>query len=79
MTLQSGRCRDSGNRRILEDSSTEFSAGPWRISPRLGQVEPDDDIQHLEPEVMQVLVALAERPGEVFSKQQMSSLIVTPN
>ncbi len=52
-------------------TKTQFTVGPWQVSPQLGQLERDGAVQHLEPKVMQVLVALAERPGEVVSKQQL--------
>jgi adenylate cyclase len=43
----------------------------WRISPEEGMLSRDDEIVHLEPRVMEVLVYLAERPGEVVTREQL--------
>src|SRR6476661_439381 len=46
-----------------------FRVGDWLVSPRLNRVEGNGRAVRVEPKVMQVLVCLAERPGEVFSKE----------
>jgi len=46
-----------------------FCVSDWLVSTRLNRVEGNGRAVRLEPKVMQVLVCLAERPGEVFSKE----------
>jgi len=48
-----------------------FRVGDWLVSPRLNRVEGNGRAVRLEPKVMQVLVCLAERPGEVFAKEEL--------
>jgi TolB-like protein/DNA-binding winged helix-turn-helix (wHTH) protein/Tfp pilus assembly protein PilF len=48
-----------------------FMVGAWTVAPELNSLERDQRTVHLEPKIMQVLVTLAEHPGEVLSKQHM--------
>jgi len=48
-----------------------FCVADWLVCPRLNRVEGNGRGVRLEPKVMQVLVCLAERPGEVFSKEEL--------
>ncbi len=48
-----------------------FRVGEWLVSSRLNRVEGNGRVVRLEPKVMQVLVCLAERPGEVVSKEEL--------
>jgi DNA-binding winged helix-turn-helix (wHTH) protein len=45
--------------------------GQCTVLPELNTLERDGSTVHLEPKVMQVLVALSEQPGEVVSKEQI--------
>ncbi len=51
-----------------------FQVGEWRVEPTLNQIvretEPEGVVK-LEPKAMQVLVYLAERPGEVVDKESV--------
>ena len=49
----------------------EFHVGRWRVAPSLNRLEADDTTVHLEPKVMQVLVRLAQQPGQVVSREQL--------
>jgi TolB-like protein/DNA-binding winged helix-turn-helix (wHTH) protein/Flp pilus assembly protein TadD len=49
----------------------KFCVGDWLVRPRLNRVEGKGGVVRLEPKVMQVLVCMAERPGEVFSKEEL--------
>jgi eukaryotic-like serine/threonine-protein kinase len=50
----------------------EFSLGTLRVCPSIREVRtPDQAIEVLEPRVMQVLVALARRRGEVVSRDDL--------
>ena len=46
-----------------------FSLGPWQVLPDRGLLRRGDAEQHVEPLVMNVLVALAERGGEVATRE----------
>jgi TolB-like protein/DNA-binding winged helix-turn-helix (wHTH) protein len=50
---------------------TDFALGKLRIRPSLREVECAGEKEPLEPRVMQVLVALARRRGEVTSRDQL--------
>jgi TolB-like protein/DNA-binding winged helix-turn-helix (wHTH) protein/Flp pilus assembly protein TadD len=45
--------------------------GKWTVLPELNSLERDGRTVHLEPKVMQVLVALAEHAGKLVSKEQI--------
>ncbi len=56
--------------------------GRWRADPRADEIEGDGRVVKLEPLKMRLLMALAERPGEVLLTQELldtvwSGLIVT--
>jgi DNA-binding winged helix-turn-helix (wHTH) protein/Tol biopolymer transport system component len=48
-----------------------FVIGDWRVEPEAGRLVRGDVERRLRPQVMDLLVALASRPGEVFSKQEL--------
>jgi DNA-binding winged helix-turn-helix (wHTH) protein/TolB-like protein/Tfp pilus assembly protein PilF len=48
-----------------------FQMGPWFVLPERGLLRLDDDETHLEPLVMDVLVALAACQGDVLSNDQL--------
>jgi TolB-like protein/DNA-binding winged helix-turn-helix (wHTH) protein len=49
----------------------DFSLGPLHVRPSSRTVSAHDNTETLEPRVMQVMVALARRPGEVVSRDQL--------
>lgn len=53
----------------------DFQLGKWLISPQLNSVESDDRTIRIEPKFMQVLVCLANRPGDVLSKEELMSSV----
>jgi len=48
-----------------------FRMGPWSVLPKRGLIRNGDEERHLEPKVMNVLVALARRQGDVVSNDQI--------
>ena len=48
-----------------------FRLGDWRVDPPLRTLSGDEGDVHLEPKQMQVLLVLAERAGEVVSKESL--------
>ncbi|MBL4538142.1 MAG: winged helix-turn-helix domain-containing protein, partial [Oceanicaulis sp.] len=56
-------------------AETAFRMGPWRVDPGLNQlIGPEGDVE-LEPQVMDLLVYLAEANGEVRSKDEIASAL----
>jgi TolB-like protein/DNA-binding winged helix-turn-helix (wHTH) protein/tetratricopeptide (TPR) repeat protein len=49
----------------------DFRVGEWLVSPKLNTVHCDGRSVRIEPKMMQVLVCLANRPGEVLSKEEL--------
>ena len=48
----------------------DFRIDQWLVQPQLNSVVgPDNTSIQLEPKVMEVLVYLADRPGEVIAKE----------
>ena len=50
-------------RRALVELKQGFRLGSWEVRPLTGEVSGADGTVHLEPKVMEVLAALAQRPG----------------
>lgn len=55
----------------MEDLRRGFRVGRWVVSPLSGDVQSGDDIVHLEPKVMEVLVALAEQAESVVLRDEL--------
>jgi DNA-binding response OmpR family regulator len=49
----------------------QFQVGEWTVEPEFGRLSRGEDVVHLEPRVMDLLVFLAGRPGEVVGTQQI--------
>jgi DNA-binding winged helix-turn-helix (wHTH) protein/TolB-like protein len=49
----------------------DFRLGHWLVCPKLNTVQADGRAIRLEPKFMQVLVCLADRSGEVVSKEEL--------
>ena len=49
----------------------DFRIGSWLVQPRLNSISSAGESRRVEPKVMQVLVYLAERAGEVVSKEDL--------
>jgi TolB-like protein/Tfp pilus assembly protein PilF len=50
---------------------SDFQLGVWRVQPQLNHLGCDQRTIRLEPKMMQVLLCLAQRSGEVVSKEQL--------
>jgi DNA-binding winged helix-turn-helix (wHTH) protein/tetratricopeptide (TPR) repeat protein len=49
----------------------DFKVGSCVVQPSLNDIVRNGTAKHLEPKVMEVLVCLAEKPGEVISREQL--------
>ncbi len=57
------------------DLKTGFKVGAWEVRPLTGEITGGGESARLEPKVMEVLVALAQRPGEVLEREELLRLI----
>jgi TolB-like protein/Tfp pilus assembly protein PilF len=55
----------------------EFRVGDWLVEPDLNRITRADKAIQVEPRVLEVLVCLASRPGEVFPKDKIIPLVWT--
>lgn len=55
----------------MAGAGDRFKVGAWTVDPSRLVVEKNGSEFRVRPKVMDVLVALAERPGEVLSKRQL--------
>jgi predicted ATPase/DNA-binding winged helix-turn-helix (wHTH) protein len=53
----------------------EFRIGPWLIQPSLNIISKDGRTAHLEPKVMEVLVCLVRRAGELVQKEELMQTV----
>lgn len=53
----------------------DYRIGDWLIHPGINSMERDGETVHLEPKVMQVLVALATEAGEVVTRERLRSVV----
>ena len=60
--------------RDLDTLMRGFQMGPWTVLPERGLLKNGDDEKHIEPLVMDVLVALALRGGDVVRMTNWSML-----
>lgn len=55
----------------LWQSQGDFRLGGWLVQPSLNRLSRQGRTVHVEPKLMDVLVFLASRPGEVTSKEEL--------
>lgn len=51
--------------------AADFRVGGWLVQPRLNRVSDGALVVQVQPKIMDVLVLLAERPGEVVTREQL--------
>lgn len=61
--------------RIEAQSRTALQIGEWRVAPDLNQISRGQEVVHLEPKAMAVLLHLASRPGEVASRDELLAAV----
>jgi len=60
------------------DAREGFRLGPWRIEPSRGAiVGPGENARHVEPKVMEVLVRLADKAGELVPRDELLESVWT--
>lgn len=52
-----------------------FSIAGWGVDPPIGRISRGDETVQLEPKVMEVLVYLARRPGQVVSREELEAAV----
>jgi Tol biopolymer transport system component/DNA-binding winged helix-turn-helix (wHTH) protein len=63
------------NNNLNFSKSPPFRLGAFLVQPDRIQLRRDDRVISLEPRLMQVLVYLAGRPGEVVSREQLKTVV----
>ena len=61
--------------RIEPQSCAALQIGEWRVAPDLNQISRGQEVVHLEPKAMAVLLHLASRPGEVASRDELLATV----
>ena len=54
-----------------------FRVGDWLAEPMANRLTRDDDVQRVEPKVMEVLALMASQPGETVTKDQFMAEVWT--
>ncbi|MGH9501265.1 MAG: protein kinase domain-containing protein [Terriglobales bacterium] len=77
LRYQSASDMKAGLRRLKRGDTMQgdFRLGPWRVCPKRNTVQGAGPAIRLEPKFMQVLVCLANRPGEVVSKEELMGTV----
>ena len=57
------------------DANTPFRLGPWLVQPGLNRLSDDDQVVTLAPRVMDVLVCLARRAGDIVSADELLDIV----
>jgi DNA-binding winged helix-turn-helix (wHTH) protein len=60
---------------MLESGKQRLKVGDWTVEPALNQLSAAGKTVKLEPKTMAVLVYLADRPGEVVTREALLSAI----
>jgi DNA-binding winged helix-turn-helix (wHTH) protein len=61
--------------RIGARAADAFRLGSWQVEPGLGRISTETVERAIEPKVMDVLVHLAARPGEVVSADELIAAV----
>jgi TolB-like protein/DNA-binding winged helix-turn-helix (wHTH) protein/Tfp pilus assembly protein PilF len=59
------------SQRSHSSDNTELRVGQWHVRPALNQIRNERTVQHLEPQLINLLVFLASNDGQVVSKDQI--------
>ena len=66
---------DDGPVAVRTTRSSRFRIGAWTVDPSLDQIERGGQVVKLEPRKMRLLVALADRVGEVVTPDELLDLV----
>lgn len=64
-----------GTESLSAPSTTQLRIGEWTVEPALNQLSAAGKTVRLEPKAMEVLVYLADRPGQVVSREALLSAV----
>src|SRR5689334_23586707 len=56
-------------------ASARIRVGDWEIDPALNELRRDGEAVRLEPKVAELLLKLAQRPGEVCSREELLAAV----
>jgi len=61
----------------VPSSRSPFQIGDWRVEPDAGRLTQGDRSSRLEPKVMDLLIYMAQRPGQVLAREELEQAIWT--
>lgn len=61
--------------RVEGRHEADFQVGDWQVSPALNQLRRSAEVVRLEPKAIEVLVHLAQRPGDVVSREELLAAV----
>jgi Tol biopolymer transport system component/DNA-binding winged helix-turn-helix (wHTH) protein len=60
---------------MSEERKSAFFAGEWRVDPEINSLTREEKERRVEPKVMKVLLTLATRQNQVFSKEELIAAV----
>src|SRR5688572_21068740 len=73
MRLTQGRVMSVASESLPAPTKERLQVGEWTVEPALNQLSTNGTTVKLEPKAMAVLVYLADRPGQVVSREALLS------
>lgn len=70
-----GRRQDPGAEGSAGSAASAWTVGPWRIDARTGELRHGSESLRVEPKVAEVLVYLAQRAGQVVSRDELLTAV----
>ena len=53
----------------------DFTVGPWLVQPSLNRISVGNEVTRLRPQLMNLLVCLADRPGQTVSREEILATV----
>jgi Tol biopolymer transport system component/DNA-binding winged helix-turn-helix (wHTH) protein len=67
------KLKESGIR--VEERRADFRVGDWTVQTELNSLTRDEEVRHIEPKVMKVLLTLSAQQGRVVTKEELISTV----
>ncbi|WP_256370108.1 transcriptional regulator [Granulicella sp. L60] len=67
------KLKESGIR--VDERRADFRVGDWTVQTELNSLTRDEEVRHIEPKVMKVLLTLSAQQGRVVTKEELISTV----
>jgi Tol biopolymer transport system component/DNA-binding winged helix-turn-helix (wHTH) protein len=67
------KLKESGIR--VDERRADFRVGDWIVQTELNSLTRDEEVRHIEPKVMKVLLTLSAQQGRVVTKEELISTV----